>query len=335
MHYTVMIRSPTQSLATLFSTVALLGLVPIAAAQPAAPSPTRPSVVRIVVPFTPGASTDLIARAVAAQLGPRLAANVIVENRPGASGLIGAGAVAKGPRDGSMLLVSSSSLVTTAATKPNMPFDVIAELMPIAMLGEGPMVVAVASSTAIKSPADLVAAARAKPDTVTHGSGGIGTIAHMAVELFNDAAKVQMRHIPYKGAAPALADLSAGTIDMMTASYTTLAPGIRSGRARLIGVTSSEPNPTYPGLPTMATVAPGFEASLWVAVFAPAGTPVAVAQRLNREINEIAKEKALRDYMQADGASPRELTLEELAPRVRETYLTWKKLAAAKNIVAD
>jgi tripartite-type tricarboxylate transporter receptor subunit TctC len=150
-----------KSLGVLLSTLATLALAPTAVAQQPAP----PALVRLVVPFSPGASTDVIARAVAAQLGPRLGTTVIVENRPGASGFIGASAVAKGPRDGSMLLFTSVSMLTAAATTKNVPIDVLTDLVPISILGEGPLVIVVSTKTDIKTPADLVAAARAKPDT--------------------------------------------------------------------------------------------------------------------------------------------------------------------------
>lgn len=319
------------SLRVIALTFAVLSLSPAAAAQ----EPPMPALVKIVVPFAAGASTDVIARAVAMQLGPRLGTTVIVENRPGASGFIGAAAVAKAPRDGSMLLFTSISMLSAAATTKNVPIDVLADLVPISMLGEGPLVIAVSVKTDIKTPADLVAAARAKPDTITHGTAGVGTIAHMAAELLNEEAKIQLRHIPYKGASLAVNDLAGGTIDMMIAVNTTFAAQVTGGRARQIAVTSLQPSPAFPGLPTMASVAPGYEVNLFTAMFAPAGTPAPIVRRLNREINEIAQSKELRERMASDGAMPLALTPEEVGVRVRTSYATWKKLAAAKNIVAE
>jgi tripartite-type tricarboxylate transporter receptor subunit TctC len=318
-------------LAALFCAFALL-----AAASPAsAQQVSIPPLIRIVVPFAPGASTDVIARKIAQQLGPRLGTNVIVENRAGGSGMIGGNFVARAPKDGATLLFTSISMVSTAATTRNAPFDVTRDLVPIAMPGIGPLVIAVSTKTDIKTPADLVAAARAHPDQITHGTGGVGTIAHLAAELLNDSAKIQLKHVAYKGASPAVLDTASGTIDMMIAVNTTFAAQIKAGRMRAIAVTSLQPSPAFPGLPPMATVAPGYSVDLWTALFAPAGTPSALIQRLNHEVNEIAKSKDLVELMESDGATPLAVTPEEAARRVRESYATWKGLATAKNIVLE
>ena len=319
-----------RSLGALVSACGLM-LASAAMAQPV----TIPPLVKIVVPFAAGASTDIIARSVAVRLGARLGTNVIVENRPGANGMIGANAVVNGPRDGSVLMVFSNSLLTVAATTPKMPFDVTKDLIPIAVLGEGPLVLGVTATSNIKTPADLVAAARARPDSITHGTGGTGTIAHMAAELINESAKIQMKHIPYRGASYALVDMSAGTIDMMIAQYSTLAPGIKGGRVRPIAVTTSRPSAEFPNLPIMATAAPGFSVSIWVGLWAPAGTPPSLVQRLNHEVNELTKSKDYAEVLKADGNLPVALTPAELSVRVRDDYTTWKKLATAKNIVLE
>ena len=216
-----------------------------------------------------------------------------------------------------------------------MPIDVVNDLIPVSILGEGPLVIAVSTKTDIKTPADLVAAARAKPDRITHGTGGIGTIAHLAAEMLNDAAKIQLKHIPYRGASLAVTDLAGGTIDAMLAVNTTFASQVKAGRARQIAVTSLQPSSAFPELPTMASVVPGYEVNLWTAVYVPAGTPAALVQRLNREINEIGKSKELRELMLADGAMPVSMTPEQVGARVRESFATWKKLATAKNIVLE
>lgn len=311
------------SLALAYSTAAL--------AQQAA----IPPMIRLVVPFAPGASTDVIARALAAKLGPRLGTNVIVENRPGANGLIGTSSVIKGPHDGSQLVVVSSSLLTVAATKADMPFDVLKDLIPLAVLGEGPLVVGVSTATGIKTPAELVAAARAKPGGLTHGTGGTGTIAHLTQELLAEAAKIEIRHIPYRGTALAMTDLSGGTIDMVIAARSTLAPGISAGRARLIAVTSAKPSAEVPDLPTMQSVAPGFSADIWVGLWAPSGTPPALVERLNREVNDLTKSKDYIDVLKADGNMPVIMSTNELATRVRNDYVMWKQIATTKKIVLE
>lgn len=317
--------------------ISLFTCLPIALAMPAATAQqvAIPPLIKVVVPFAPGAGTDVLARAVVAQLGARLGTTVIVENRAGGAGVIGVSSVVKGPRDGSTLLFHSTSLVTTAATSKNLPFDITTDLVPVAIVGDGPMLVGVSSHAGITTPAQLVAAGRTSPEQRTAGSSGVGSVGHLAAELLNDAAKVQIRHIPYKGAAPALVDVAAGTIDLLIASYSTLAPQIRSGRVLPIAVTSLQPSAAYPGIPTMASAAPGYSASIWYAMFAPAGTPPALVQRLNREINEIANSGEVRSIVQADGAAPVIATPEELAQRIRQDYATWKKVATQKQILVD
>ncbi|MBL8336183.1 MAG: tripartite tricarboxylate transporter substrate binding protein [Rhodoferax sp.] len=312
----------------------LAGLLPALPAT--AQSDAVPAVMRIVVPFAPGGSNDVIARAVGPALAKRLNNTVIIENKPGAAGAIGADAVAKGPKDGSLLLLTSSSILTSAATMPRTtPYDVLTAFAPVAMVGQGPMLLAVSAATPYKSPADLVAAARAQAGSVKYGTAGQGSIAHMSSEMLGDAARVQMLHVPYKGAAPALLDLAAGTIDMMISNYSSLAPQIKAGRVRPLAVTSRQASPAFPDLPPMAGAAPGFSAEIWVAVFAPAGTPAGLVQRLNRELVEIARQSDIRALLEADGALPTPLNPAEVAVRVKEDLAAWKKIATDKNITAE
>jgi tripartite-type tricarboxylate transporter receptor subunit TctC len=197
------------------------------------------------------------------------------------------------------------------------------------------MLLAVSASTPFKSPAELVTAARAQAGGVKYGTAGQGSIAHMSSEMLSDAARVQMLHVPYKGAAPALLDLAGGTIDMMISNYSSLAPQIKAGRVRPLAVTSRQASPSFPDLPPMASAAPGFSAEIWVAVFAPAGTPAALVQRLNRELVEIARQPDIRALLESDGALPTPLNPAEVAVRVRDDLAAWKKIATDKNITAE
>lgn len=294
-----------------------------------------PALIKIVVPFAAGATADATGRAVASELAKRVGSNVIVDNQPGASSFIGAAAVAKGPKDGSVLLLTSTSTFAAAATKRTVPIDVNTDLLPVALLSAGPLTVAASAQSNIKTPAELVAAARAKPGGITHGSGGIGTNSHIANELLNDAAHIQLMHIPYKSASLAVNDFVGGRIDLMIGTYATIAPQVKVGRARLVAVTTPQPHPSFPGVPTMASAAPGFSIDNWVGIFAPPGTPPAVIKRLNHELNEVAKSNEMRRVMELDGFVPVALSPEEFGSRVRDTYDAFKKLAAAKNIVVD
>lgn len=312
--------------------LALFAAISFTATSSFAQQAPVPPLIKLVVPFSPGGSTDVIARSLATHLGKRLGTNVIVENRPGAGSLIGAVAVSKAPPDGSMLLLGTGSLVTSAATNPAVPFNFGKDLIPVALIGDNPMVVAVSTKTSIKSPSELVAAARAKPDGLTYGSSGVGSIAHLTAELINDSANIRIKHIPYKGTSQALVDLASGTIDMTVGIYTSLASQIQAGNVRLIGVTSKEANPAYPGVLPMDTAVPGLVATTWAIVFAPPGTPSALIQRLNHEINEVAKTREVADQMRADGGSARALTPQQTGQLANESYELWKRIAVAKKI---
>ena len=323
---------PREILGLLLLFVLGLGLPLVSRAQ----SEAVPPVIRIVVPFAPGGSNDVIARVIGPALAKRLNVNVIIENKPGAAGSIGSDAVAKAPKDGSTLLLTSSTLVTSAATMPKTtPYDVLTAFTPVAVIGQGPMLVAVSATTPIRTPAEFVAAARVRADAISYGTAGPGSIAHMSSEMLADAAKVQMLHVPYKGAAPALLDLASGQTQMMVSNYSSLVAQIKAGRVRPIAVTSRAASPSFPDLPPMASAAPGFSAEIWVAVFAPAGTPAALVQRLNREINDIARQPDVRALLEADGTLPQALSPAEAAQRIREDFAGWKKIATDKSITAE
>jgi tripartite-type tricarboxylate transporter receptor subunit TctC len=295
----------------------------------------QPVLMRIVVPFPPGGSNDVIARAMAPQLAKRLGTNVIVENKGGAAGVIGSDAVAKAAPDGSYLLLTSSTFLTTAATQAKLPYDPLAAFIPVAMVAEGPLLVAVPAERPIKSTADLVAAARAKPGALNYGTAGVGSLAHLATELLNGAASIQMTHVPYKGAGPALIDLAAGQIDVMVSNYSTLISQMKSGKVRAIAVTSPKASPAFPDLPPVAVAVPGYAMDIWVTVFAPAGTPAPLVERLNKEINEISASPELRAFLDPDGAVPVALPPAAIAARLKQDLAQLKRIAAERKISLD
>ena len=306
------------------------GMATLAAAQ--AP---MPKTIRIVVPFSAGGSNDVIARAIAAPLGARLGIPVIVENKAGAAGVVGADAVAKSPKDGSVLLLTSSSFLTAAATQKELPYDPLTAFAPVAMVGRGPMLLVVSATTPYKSPGDVVAAAKAKPGVLNYGTAGVGSIAHLTTELLDDTAKVQMVHVPYKGAANAATDLAAGEIQVMISNYSTVAPLMSSGKIRAVAVTSGKPHAAFKDLPPLATVAPGFNVDIWVGVFAPAGTPQNVIDKLNQEINAIAASKELAPVLEPDGTLPDALSPSAFAGIMKGELAQWKQIAAEHKIVAE
>jgi len=315
-------------------TLLLLAVACIAPPPAVAQSPL-PKTIRIVVPFSAGGSNDVIARAIAIPLARRLDIPVIVENRAGAAGVIGADFVAKSPRDGSVLLLTSSSFLTAAATQTQLPYDPIAAFAPVAMVGRGPMLLVVSATTPFKTPADVIAAAKAKPGALNYGTAGVGSIAHLTTQLLDDAASIQMTHVPYKGASNAATDLAGGQIQVMVSNYSTIAPLMKSGKIRAVGVTSSTVHPAFPDLPPLSAIAPGFAVSIWVGVFAPAGTPAAVVDRLNQEINAIAASPELAPVLEPDGAVAEAISAGTFAARIKEELGQWKKVATEHKIVAE
>ena len=312
------------------SLAALLAVASLSHAQ--APLPRT---IKIVVPFSAGGSNDVIARAIAGPLGSRLGVAVVVENKAGAAGVVGSDFVAKSPKDGSVLLLTSSSFLTAAATQKDLPYDPLTAFVPVAMVGRGPMLLVVSATTPYKSLNDVMADAKAKPGTLNYGTAGVGSIAHLTTELLDDTAKVSMVHVPYKGAANASTDLAAGQIQVMISNYSTVAPLMKGGKIRGVGVTSAKPHPAFPDMQPLATVAPGFDVDIWVGVFAPAGTPDAVVARLNQEINAIAASPDLAPVLEPDGTLPEAISSATFAGKIKDELAQWKKIAADHKIVAE
>ena len=277
----------------------------------------------------------MIARAIAPLLAKRLGNNVIVDNRAGAAGVIGSDSVARAAADASTLLLTSSTFVTTAATQSALPYDPIGAFAPAAIIAQGPMLLAVPALAPFKSPADLVAAARRQPGALNYGSAGVGSIGHLSAELFSGMTRIQMVHVPYKGAASALIDLAAGQIGVMISNYSSLVSQIKAGKVRPLAVTSQRPNPAFPELPPLSRVAPGYAVEIWVSVFAPTGIPSARLERLNRELADIARTPELRMFLEPDAAEPVALGVTAVAARIKEDLALWRRIATERNIRMD
>lgn len=303
-----------------------------------AQQPELPQTIRIVAPFAPGGTSDLYARAVADKLGKRINRTVLVENKPGANGWIGTKLVAESPKDGSVLMSYSMSLLTNAATTPNAPVDVMKSLIPVAIISDMPLLVAASNKSGIRTPDQFLASARnanAKASELSYGTGGAGTTVHLVTELLGVQAKVKFSHIAYKGGSAANTDVAGGHIDFTMAAPGTLWPLIKGGHMNAVAVTSLQPVPEFPGVPTMASVVPGYDATVWTAIWAPAGTPSAIVQRLNSEINDIVKTKDFQDLLKADGGVALQLTPSQAIEKANQTFRTWKELATTKNIVVQ
>ncbi len=313
---------------TLFLAASLLAGA--AAAQTAVPKQ-----VKIVVPFTAGASNDAIARAIAPQLAARLGNTVIVENRGGAAGAIGSEYVARSAKDGSVLLLTSSTFLTTAATQPHLPYDPLKQFAPVAMIGQGPLVIAASAQTPYTSLKQLLEAARGKPGALNYGSAGVGSLAHLATVMLDDAAGTEMTHVPYKGAANAASDLAGGLIHVMLSNYSTLAPVVQSKKVTLLATTAQAPSPAFPDLPPAAQALPGYSVQIWVGVFAPVGTPQPYIDKLNAALNEIAASPEMKALLDLDGTVPTRMDSAEFGTRVREELALWQGIARKHNISAE
>ncbi|MGZ8231457.1 MAG: tripartite tricarboxylate transporter substrate binding protein [Burkholderiales bacterium] len=289
--------------------------------------------VRILVGAPPGGSNDIFARAIGQRITPGLGHQVIVENRPGANQLIAADLTAKAPPDGHTLYITTTSFAAGVAINPKQPFDPVNDLTGVTMVGNGPMVLVVHPSLPAKTAKDLVAIARSKPGQLNYTSSGIGSINHMAMEVFKSLAKVNVVHIPHKGMAPALIDLMAGNVQVLIVSLPSVTGQMKSGRLRALGVTSAKRTSFMPELPTIAeTGVPGYEASLWWGIFAPAKTPKPVIDRLNAEIHKAMASPEMKKLYTEFGAEPSPTTPEAFTAMVKKEIAKWSKVVKDANI---
>jgi tripartite-type tricarboxylate transporter receptor subunit TctC len=307
----------------------LLGCA-LAAPTDAQPYPTRS--VRVVVPFAPGGAVDLVARTISPRLNEALGQPVIVDNRSGAGGTIGTDIVAKARPDGHTLLVASMGVAVNAVLYPKLPYDTLKDLAPVTTLGEQPNIVVVHPSVAAKSMGDLLALARAKPGQVTYGSGGVGSNSHLATVLLVQMAKVDLLHVPYKGLGPAVAELVGGQVNAVVSNVSTALPHVKSGRLRLLAVTSAKRFPLLPDAPTVSeSGVPGYESSGWYGMWSTAGTPPAVLARLHQQTVAILESAAVKDQFAAQGLQAIPVSPEAFGKRVREEIRKWGPVVKASG----
>lgn len=266
--------------------------------------PAKP--IRLVVPYPPGGPLDIMARAIGQKLTEAWKQPVVVDNRAGAGGNIGADLVAKSPADGYTLLMGA---VATHAINPSLyskiPYDPVKDFTPVALVAQVPNILVINPSVPAKSVRELIALARAKPGYLNFGSGSTGSTGHLAGELFNTMAGVQMVHIPYKGAAPAMADLLSGQVQLMFDNLANALPNVKAGRLRALAVTTLARSAAMPDLPTVAESGlPGFDLTTWFGLMVPAGTPPEIVARLNAEIVRALNAKDMRERLQKMGAEP-------------------------------
>ena len=297
--------------------------------------PNKP--LKMILPFPAGGPTDIVARAMGQGLAEALGHNVVIDNRPGGGGLIGATLAAKAPGDGYTLLLGG---ITTFGVAPsvhkNLAFDPVKDFLPVTMATRQPILLMMHPSLPVKSVREFIALAKARPGEINYASSGPGGSGHMAGELFRLVTGVNLVHIPYKGAPPALNELIAGQVQVMFGTILASAPHIRSGRVRAIAITGPQRSTALPEVMTFSEAGlPTYDASSWNGVLVPAGTPRAVVDRLNAEIVRILKSPNVLERLAQDGALPAPTTPEEFAAFMKAEIAKWAKVVQAANIRID
>ena len=293
-------------------------------------------VIKIVIPFSAGGATDLLGRALAVELGKSLKQTVIVDNKPGAGGGIGAQSVANSPADGYTLVLASGSMFTVNQFIYKKPGYSLASFEPIAKVASGPMVVTVNSELPVKNTRELIAYAKSKPATLNFASAGVGSQTHMAGEYFGDTGDIQILHVPYKGEGPAYADLMAGVVQMAVANINAISPLLKGGRVRALSVTGTERSPLLPDVPTTAEDGlPGFEYTGWFALLAPAGTPKPVVDKLLAGVKDAVTQPAMKRYLDDQGMYASVVAPAALKQEISSESAKWKILVEKKKITAN
>lgn len=297
--------------------------------------PSKP--IRWVVPFPPGGAMDAIARALGEKASKSLGQPVVIENKPGAGGNIGADQVAKSPGDGYTIMITSIGMATNVALYPKLSYDPVKDFAPVSLLAVVPNVLVTnATQPNVKTVADVVANAKAQPGKLTYASAGNGTSIHLAGEVFASLAKVDMLHIPYKGSGPAVTDLLGGQVNYMFDSITSAKPHILSGKLRAVGLTTAKRSSALPNVPTLAESGlAGYEVSPWFAVFAPASTPKPIIAKLNFALLEAMKQPDIKAKFETIGAESIGSTPEELGKHLNQEIARWGKLIKDQNIKSD
>jgi len=295
--------------------------------------PTKP--VRIVVPFAPGGGSDFIARFMAQRLTVGLGQQVIVENKPGAGGMLGITQGQQAPADGyTLTLIASSYTVNPSIYK--FTFDPVSDITPIIQLSQGPLLIVARPSLPVKSTQELIAMAKAKPGQVNFASSGQGSVIHMATELFQSMAGIKMNHIPYKGTGPALTDTIGGQTDVFFSSTATAVPHVQSGKLRAIAVTTLKRIPALPNVPTVnESGVKGYDVVLWHGLIGPKGLPRPIVDRINAEAGKALKVKETADQLQNDGVAPAGGTPEQFAAQIKKEIGVWRKVAADAGVKAE
>jgi tripartite-type tricarboxylate transporter receptor subunit TctC len=290
--------------------------------------------VKIVVPFVAGGGVDVVARIVAPRLGEELGQSVIIENRGGAGGALGAAAVAQAPADGYTLLVGTGSTHgTNSNVYARLSYDPVRDFVPVVLLSSSPLLLIVPQASPAKSVGELIALGRGRPGELSFASYGTGSINHLGAELFNSMAKMEANHVPYRGSAPAMTDLIAGRIDYMFDGVSTSLGYLQSGTIRVLGVAGPNRSPVLPDLPTISEAGlPGYDTMVWFGLFAPAGTPKPIVELVNRKTNAVLTSPRVKEGLEKLGVEPVGGGADVLAGKVQSELSKWATIVREKNI---
>jgi len=297
--------------------------------------PSKP--IRLLIPFPPGGGTDILSRLVATRLGEAEKWTIVAENRAGAGGTIGiAAAVRAAPTGYEMVMGQKDNLVVAPWLYKSVAYDPTKDLVAVAHVGYTPIVIVTQAGSRFKTLADVVAAAKAAPGSITYGSPGSGTTIHLAGEIFKDAAKIDIRHIPYKGSNAAMMDVLAGNVDLLVSSVPSAMAQIQSGKLRALAVTSAKRSTSLPDVPTVAELGyKGFDVSTWYGLFMPAGTPKEIVATVNTAVNKLLAQPETREAIHAQGAEAQAMSTEEFARLLKSDYLKWKDIVRAANVTVE
>ena len=295
--------------------------------------PTKP--IRLIVPFPPGGSNDILGRFIAQKMTERMGQQTIVDNRAGADGMIGTELASRAPADGHTILMISISYTMNPAIH-KVPYDPIKSFAPVAQIASGPNVISSHPNFAAQNVKELIALARkSKPGDIRYATSGIGGVNHFHGELFNQLAKVKLTHIPYKGGAPSMLDVMTGQVEVVFGTLIQALPHLRSGKLKPLGVGSAKRSPILPQVPTIAETLPGYDGTIWWGILAPAGVPAPIVTKLNSEIGAILREPEMAKRLSAEAAEPTITTPEAFGKLIQENITKWARIAKEANIKAE
>ena len=296
--------------------------------------PAKP--IRLIVPFPAGGATDILARALSQKLGEKIGQPVVVENRPGAGGTIGADAASKSVADGYTLLLATSSTHSIGpAVNPKIPYNAEVDFTPIAYVASSPNVVVVPNTLPVKTMRELIDYARKNPGKLNYASSGNGTIVHLTTEYFKAESDTFILHIPYRGTALAIPDLVSGKVDVLFDSFVTGMPHVRDGKLRALAVTSAKRSALAPDMPTVAETLPGFDSVTWFGLYGPKGMPLDVTTKVNQAVNAALADADVKERFSRLGAEPAGGTPQAFASMVKADNTKWKKIIADRKIAVE